>query len=128
MTIEEVKQARKAQTENVLLREQLDQLKMVDPVPYMIRHFGPPQNIESCLEKHRRKIDALTEQLEANQRTIDAVLQQAESVPAEIRDILRLRILDLREWSDISKILCRSGTPNTSYMRLFRYLDRTEAS
>ncbi len=53
---------------------------------------------------------------------LERVLSWAEEAPDQIREIIRLRVIKLKSWAEISAELFSSQEQNTAYMRLKRYL------
>lgn len=77
-------------------------------------------------KKYQDKEAKLNEQLAKDRMIIDRVLQWAETAPKEIRQIIHARVTDMKPWEEISLELFNSSVPNTSYMKLKRFVDSTD--
>ena len=126
MTPEDVKKAYHAQQDILFCEAELGGMtrKYEDLRSYYLSHGWDPDNYLLRLDEgtHQRSVDSYKDRIRKDRDVIDPVLRWAETAPEDIQQIVRARVLDQMEWSEISLTVLGSGVPNTSYMRMKRYM------
>lgn len=132
MTVEEIEKAREAWQTLILSRRELERLEDIVPRPPKMRAYWKLQERERLYEMHQRAIRNCKEVIRDSELVIDPVIRWAEACPDDIKQIVRLYVLELMPWSEISLKVCGDGAPSTARNRLVRHIndadpiDRTE--